>query len=103
MPYTDLHDRIKTRAYSLWEQEGRPEGRADEHWGRAEAEVIDADTSEEAGPGTPGGRARPPGVQGHWAPRSRPVQAMRRYGPHHRCSRTLTQQGGRAGRALNTS
>ena len=54
MPYTDLHDRIKRRAYSLWEQEGRPEGRADEHWVRAEAEVIGADTSEEAGPGTPG-------------------------------------------------
>jgi hypothetical protein len=24
--------RTRERAYFLWEQEGRPEGRADEHW-----------------------------------------------------------------------
>jgi hypothetical protein len=57
MPYTDLHDRIKRSAYSLWEQGGRPEGRVDEHWVRAEAEVTGADTSEEAGPCTPGAGA----------------------------------------------
>jgi Protein of unknown function (DUF2934) len=54
MPHADVHDLIKTRAYRLWEEEGRPEGRADEHWFRAETEVIGADTGEEAGPGTPG-------------------------------------------------
>ena len=25
-------DEIRTRAYQLWEEEGRPEGRADQHW-----------------------------------------------------------------------
>jgi hypothetical protein len=28
-------ERIRTRAYALWEQEGRPEGRADVHWDQA--------------------------------------------------------------------
>jgi len=36
MTSPNLYDRIKQRAYLLWEQEGRPEGRADEHWFRAE-------------------------------------------------------------------
>jgi hypothetical protein len=49
-----LHERIKRRAYSLWEQEGRPEGRADDHWQRAEAEVAGVSSSGEALPGTPG-------------------------------------------------
>ena len=30
---------IATVAYSIWEQEGRPEGRALEHWRAAEAQV----------------------------------------------------------------
>ena len=32
-------DRIRQRAYELWEGEGRPEDRADEHWLQAEREV----------------------------------------------------------------
>lgn len=31
--------RVRDRAYQLWEEEGRPEGRDREHWYRAEAEV----------------------------------------------------------------
>jgi hypothetical protein len=50
----DLHERIKQRAYALWEQEGRPEGRAEEHWRRAEAEVAGVNADEEAPPGTAG-------------------------------------------------
>lgn len=30
---------IQDRAYELWEDEGRPEGREQEHWLRAEAEI----------------------------------------------------------------
>ncbi|KAA0582051.1 DUF2934 domain-containing protein [Azospirillum sp. B21] len=30
---------IQERAYQIWEEEGRPEGREQEHWLRAEAEV----------------------------------------------------------------
>jgi hypothetical protein len=34
----DLTDRLRRRAYELWEQEGRPSGEAQSHWLRAEAE-----------------------------------------------------------------
>lgn len=30
---------VAERAYGIWEQEGRPEGREIEHWLRAEAEM----------------------------------------------------------------
>jgi hypothetical protein len=36
----ELLRRIRERAHWLWEQEGRPEGRADEHWKRALAELA---------------------------------------------------------------
>jgi len=32
-------DRIRARAHQIWEEEGRPEGRSDEHWERAKIEV----------------------------------------------------------------
>ncbi len=31
----DRETRIRERAYTLWEEDGRPEGRADEYWARA--------------------------------------------------------------------
>jgi hypothetical protein len=31
----ELLERIRLRAYRLWEQEGRPEGRSDVHWDQA--------------------------------------------------------------------
>ena len=37
---TALADRIRQRAYLLWEGEGRQEGRADKYWHRAR-EVIE--------------------------------------------------------------
>lgn len=33
-------ERIRERAYEIWERDGRPEGKAVEHWLRAEAEVA---------------------------------------------------------------
>lgn len=30
---------VRERAYAIWEEEGRPEGRHLDHWVRAEAEV----------------------------------------------------------------
>lgn len=32
-------DAIRRRAYRIWEAEGRPPGRYDEHWARARAEI----------------------------------------------------------------
>jgi hypothetical protein len=41
----DFEGRVRERAYLLWEREGRPEGRADEHWRRAAAELEAADAA----------------------------------------------------------
>jgi Protein of unknown function (DUF2934) len=34
-PLTE-HEQVESLAYRLYEDEGRPDGRADEHWARAE-------------------------------------------------------------------
>ena len=36
---------ISARAYRLWEQNGRPEGREDEFWRLAEQELLNEDQS----------------------------------------------------------
>jgi hypothetical protein len=35
----DLQQRIRQRAYQLWESEGRPEGREQAHWQQAQREL----------------------------------------------------------------
>jgi hypothetical protein len=42
----DREQRIREIAYFLWEQEGYPDGRAEEHWAAAEA-VVDAQDAEQ--------------------------------------------------------
>ena len=37
----DREDRIRKRAHALWEQNGRPEGRHEEHWQQASQEAED--------------------------------------------------------------
>ncbi|CAM2149753.1 DUF2934 domain-containing protein [Paraburkholderia tropica] len=36
----EREERIRRRAYQLWEDDGSPEGKADEYWGRAEKQVA---------------------------------------------------------------
>jgi hypothetical protein len=38
---SDRHERISERAYQIWVAEGRPHGRHDEHWQRAEHEIAE--------------------------------------------------------------
>jgi hypothetical protein len=45
---TDREHQIRERAYSIWEAEGHPHGRADDHWHRAAHEV--AETGADAAP-----------------------------------------------------
>lgn len=52
---TDREDRIKRRAYELWEAEGRPEGRQAEHWEQA-AREIEAENHTGAGESPEGGQ-----------------------------------------------
>ena len=42
-------DDIRRKAYEIWESEGRPEGRHDEHWRRAEEEVDAEDQKAQVG------------------------------------------------------
>ncbi|OYD81528.1 DUF2934 domain-containing protein [Azospirillum brasilense] len=35
----DREDRIRHRAYEIWERDGRPEGRGQDHWAQACAEI----------------------------------------------------------------
>jgi hypothetical protein len=38
---TAIEERIRTRAYELWEGEGRPEGREIDHWLQAAQELVE--------------------------------------------------------------
>ena len=39
---------VRERAYAIWEREGRPEGRAEQHWRMAEQELGVRPLDEEA-------------------------------------------------------
>jgi hypothetical protein len=43
----DIETRIRERAYALWDQDGRPEGRADEYWEKAR-QLIEAEDDPKA-------------------------------------------------------
>jgi len=36
---SDMNERIERRAHEIWEREGKPHGKHDEHWAQAEAEI----------------------------------------------------------------
>ena len=44
---TSIEKHIRKRAYELWEQAGQPEGRSEEFWHAARAEVGGKETTEE--------------------------------------------------------
>lgn len=35
-----MDERIRARAYEIWEREGRPDGREHEHWDQARREIL---------------------------------------------------------------
>jgi hypothetical protein len=45
--------RIRERAYEIWEKEGKPHGRDDDHWRRAEIDVAEEDTRTGSSPTKP--------------------------------------------------
>jgi len=57
-------ERIRRRAHEIWEREGRPEGRREEHWARARREAE----AEEGG--SPPGAAKSDGSPTDTAPGS---------------------------------
>ena len=44
---SDREMRIRQRAYEIWDRDGRLEGRADEHWRRAELEIMAEESARE--------------------------------------------------------
>ncbi len=50
---SDLDKRIQERAYEIWEDEGRPEGRSQEHWEKARAEYTEAKIQTKKAPRKP--------------------------------------------------
>lgn len=47
-----MERRVRERAYALWEAEGRPHGRNQEHWSRAVAEFASASPPPTTAPAT---------------------------------------------------
>jgi len=45
---SETRRRIEQRAYALWEAEGQPHGRHDEHWQRAAREIDTEETASAA-------------------------------------------------------
>ena len=39
----DRSKKVEERAHGIWESEGRPDGKHDEHWKRAEQELSEGD------------------------------------------------------------
>jgi hypothetical protein len=48
--HLDREERIRAIAYALWEEEGHPEGRHEEHWFRA-TELVDSEAMAKPGTG----------------------------------------------------
>ncbi|MBY0610839.1 MAG: DUF2934 domain-containing protein [Beijerinckiaceae bacterium] len=46
------NESVRHMAYLIWEKEGRPEGRADDHWRMAEEKVQGSHQSAKGGEGT---------------------------------------------------
>jgi len=42
----NIFDRIRERAYQIWESLGQPHGRHDDHWLQAEREILGKDAAE---------------------------------------------------------
>ena len=59
----DLQQRIRERAYEIWENEGCPEGRGAEHWEQACAEFAEARSEADAEQGIQGQATPESGLQ----------------------------------------
>jgi CheY-like chemotaxis protein len=54
----EREQRVRGRAYAIWEDEGRPEGEAVRHWGVAEAELRAGERGEAVPSAAPAGTER---------------------------------------------
>jgi hypothetical protein len=73
----DSHDKLRARAYAIWEAEGRPSGREQEHWDQARREILSSPVTEAPTPKATRSPKEP--VSGEQKPKkSSPVRGPRR-------------------------
>lgn len=102
MDTTDMDEetRIRDRAYAIWEREGRPDGRHDEHWEQARRELA-AETT--VGGAAPGVNPPPPGPDsGVQNPPSASEQHLREAADRLRAADQGEHQGDHTDRAWVT-
>jgi Protein of unknown function (DUF2934) len=63
-----MDERIRRRAYEIWEREGRPEGREAEHWRRAAEELAEPPPPPAESQEVPAARVRDPAKLDESAP-----------------------------------
>lgn len=75
-PEQDRAERVRRRAHDIWERDGRPDGRHDEHWAQAEAEVDDEIRAERESAETESSAPEaPPKRRSTKAPAAKPASA----------------------------
>jgi hypothetical protein len=67
-----MEEAIRQRAYEIWEQEDRPEGRDLTHWLRARTEILDRELAAGASLSEGGVMGDPPGGRGPYIPTTTP-------------------------------
>jgi Protein of unknown function (DUF2934) len=70
---SDLQERIRERAHAIWEREGRPQDRDQDHWHQAEKEIA----SEEAAAGAKSPGSKPKRGKGQAEPAAGPAKPGR--------------------------
>ncbi len=79
-----MDERIRDRAYALWEQNGHPEGRAKEHWHQAQSDLK----AEDAGSGLDSPDTLPHPASPAQVPLQKPASQ-----PKRRAARTSLPRG----------
>ena len=67
------HEKVRERAYQIWEREGRQEGRAEEHWSQAEQELADGQAPAASGTNGAGAVEAAPATNGAGALEAAPA------------------------------
>ncbi len=97
-----LDERIKQRAYEIWESEGRPHGKDEEHWHLAAAEIRgETAVGGEAPTPRPARTRKTATKEGPAAPPKRPTRAKGEDAPAEKPAEKPTS--GRRGKSAETS
>jgi hypothetical protein len=85
------HDKIRQRAYEIWDREGRQEGHAEDYWLRAEGELGASQANAPAGLKNEAGVPAQARKRGDGASRSAPVKGPEAAQRKRRGSQTIGQ------------